>query len=179
MSDIEHEAKITNIDPVVVRHRLKKIGATKVGDYHFRRYVFDTIPASPDRWVRLRSDGKSTTLTVKEINSNTIDGTNEWEVAVSDLATTLKILEKIGIKPRGYQENKREEYQLDGVQVAIDSWPKLEPYVEIEATNSAEVIATASRLGYSEQTLVAENTTELYSKIGMDIKKIAELKFED
>ena len=71
------------------------------------------------------------------------------------------------------------EYQLDGVQSDIDSWPRLEPYVEIEATNSAEVIATATRLGYSEQTLVAENTTELYRKIGMDIKKIAELKFED
>ena len=179
MSDIEHEAKIINISPATIRRRLKKIGATKVGDYHFRRYVFDTIPASPDRWVRLRSDGKSTTLTVKEINSSTIDGTNEWEVTVSDLATTLKILEKIGIKPRGYQENKREEYQLDGVQIAIDSWPKLEPYVEIEATNSAEVIATATRLGYSEQALVAENTTELYRRIGMDIKKITELKFED
>lgn len=179
MSDIEHEAKIINISPATIRRRLKKIGATKVGDYHFRRYVFDAMLASPDRWVRLRSDGKSTTLTVKEINSNTIDGTNEWEVTVSDLTTTLKILEKIGIKPRGYQENKREEYQLDGVQIAIDSWPKLEPYVEIEATNSAEVIATAARLGYSEQTLVAENTTELYRRIGMDIKKITELKFED
>ena len=179
MSDIEHEAKIINISPATIRRRLKKIGATKVGDYHFRRYVFDTMPASPDRWVRLRSDGKSTTLTVKEINSSTIDGTKEWEVAVSDLATTLKILEKIGIKPRGYQENKREEYRLDGVQIAIDSWPKLKPYIEIEANSSTKVIETAGHLGYSKDDLIAKNTTELYREIGMDIKKIAKLKFED
>ena len=89
------------------------------------------------------------------------------------------ILEKIGIKPRGYQENKRLEYRLRGVQVTIDLWPKLTPYVEIEGTNKAEVVATARILGYSEQDLVAKNTADLYQEIGIDLKQVAELTFDE
>ena len=113
MSNIEYEAKIYDVDPADIAGKLAKLDAKEVGSYNFRRYVFDTIPAKPDRWVRLRSDGKQATLTVKEITADTIDGTHEWEVEVSDMETTLEILAKIGIKPRGYQENKRQEYDLE------------------------------------------------------------------
>ena len=140
MSNIEYEAKIYDVDPADIIEKLTNLGAKEVGNYNFCRYVFDTIPAKPDRWVRLRSDGKQATLTVKEITADTIDGTHEWEVEVSDMETTLEILAKIGIKPRGYQENKRQEYDLDGVQVVIDRWPKLKPYVEIEANSVVEVV---------------------------------------
>ncbi len=47
MSDIEHEAKIANIDPAMIRRRLKKIGATKVGDYHTLRLRYHTGIAGP------------------------------------------------------------------------------------------------------------------------------------
>ncbi len=147
MANIEHEAKILGINPVTVWQKLQSLGAKKVGEYNFCRYVFDTIPVTPNRWVRLRSDGIKTTLTVKEIESNAIDGTKEWEVTVSDIDEVLIILEKIGIKPRGYQENRREEYELEGAQVVIDYWPKLSPYIEIEAGDSSAVIKTAKMLG--------------------------------
>ena len=112
MSNIEYEAKIYDIIPADIVAKLARLGAKEIGSYNFRRYVFDTIPATPNRWVRLRSDGQHATLTVKEITAEAIDGTHEWEVEVSDLETTLEILAKIGIKPRGYQENKRQEYDL-------------------------------------------------------------------
>ena len=178
MSNIEYEAKICDINPANIREKLVKLGARKIGDYNFRRYVFDTIPATPNRWVRLRSDGKQVTLTVKEIAANTIDGTNEWEIEVSDLETTLEILAKIGIKPRGYQENKRQEYDLNGAQIVIDHWPKLKPYVEIEANSIAEVTKMAALLGYGEDDLITKNTSDLYRDIGIDIEKLAELRFE-
>lgn len=178
MSNIEHEAKVLNIDVDALRAKLAELGAKKVGSYNFRRYVFDTIPSTPDRWVRLRSNGVETTLAVKEIGSNAIDGTEEWEVTVSDIDAALTILQKIGINPRGYQENTREEYNFEGVQIALDTWPQLEPYVEIEAANTAEVVRIAALLGYNEDQLVAENTTELYKAIGIDVKSIAELKFD-
>ena len=178
MSNIEHEAKVLNINTDELRSRLASLGAKKKGMFTFRRYVFDTIPASPNRWVRLRSDGTETTLTVKEISSNNIDGTEEWEVVVSDIDETLTILEKIGISARGYQENTREEYELDGVQIAIDHWPRLQPYVEIEASDTKTVVRVAKLLGYSEDILVANNTSDLYLAIGIDLKEVAELKFE-
>ena len=177
MNNIEHEAKLLGINPVEIRQKLEKLGVVKVGEYNFRRYVFDTIPATQNRWVRLRSNGVETTLTVKEIESDAIGGTKEWEIVVSDMDSALIILEKIGIKPRGYQENNREEYNLDGVQVVIDHWPKLDPYVEIEAENSKAVVATAEKLGFSYDDLVASNTSDLYKAIGIDLKEVAELKF--
>lgn len=179
MSNIEYEAKILNIDPSVIKQKLRQLKATKIGEYNFRRYVFDTIPVTPNRWVRLRSDGQNTTLTVKQIDSDSIDGTSEWETEVGDIDQALIILEKIGIKPRGYQENKRLEYRLHGVQVTIDLWPKLTPYVEIEGANKAEVVATARILGYSKQDLVAKNTADLYQEIGIDLKQVAELTFDE
>ena len=69
MSNIEYEAKIYDVDPADIAGKLAKLDAKEVGSYNFRRYVFDTIPAKPDRWVRLRSDGKQATLTVKEITA--------------------------------------------------------------------------------------------------------------
>ncbi len=178
MSNIEYEAKIYDVDPADIIEKLTNLGAKEVGNYNFCRYVFDTMSAVPDRWVRLRSDGKQATLTVKEITAATIDGTHEWEVEVSDMETTLEILAKIGIKPRGYQENKRQEYDLDGAQVVIDRWPKLRPYVEIEANSVAEVVKTAALLGFTESDLITKSTSDLYKDIGINIEKLAELKFD-
>ena len=97
---------------------------------------------------------------------------------MSDMETTLEILAKIGIKPRGYQENKRQEYDLDGVQVVIDRWSKLKPYVEIEANSVVEVVKTAALLGFAESDLITKSTSDLYRNIGIDIEKLAELKFD-
>jgi adenylate cyclase class 2 len=175
--NIEYEAKVLNISEQEIRDKLTKLGATKVADYEFKRFVFDTIPSTPNRWVRLRSNGRQTTLTVKEINNNEIDGTSEWEVEVSDINECLTILQKIGIKPRGYQENLRTEFSLKGVEVSIDKWPKLHPYIEIEGSNKEEVITTAKLLGFSESDLTSVNTEALYSELSINLKEVKELKF--
>lgn len=179
MSNIEYEAKIYDVIPADIVAKLMRLDAKEIGSYNFRRYVFDTIPATPNRWVRLRSDGQHATLTVKEITTEAIDGTHEWEVEVSDLDTTLEILAKIGIKPRGYQENKRQEYNLGDVQVVIDHWPKLKPYIEIEGNSAEEVINTAKLLGYAEDDLTMKSTSDLYKDVGMNIEKLAELRFDE
>ena len=176
---IEYEAKVLNIDVKEIVGKIEKVGGVKVKDYTFRRYVFDTIPKQDSRWVRLRTDGSATTLTVKEIGSDEIDGTSEWEIEVSDLDTTLKILEKIGITSRGYQENLRTEYRINDAEVSIDSWPHLNPYIEIEARNAAQVEETAKLLGYQKSDLTSVNTEKLYEEIGMDLKKISKLQFEE
>lgn len=173
----EYEAKILNIDEGQLLVKLRQVGAQKVDNYQFRRYVFDTIPAAESRWVRLRSNGKKTTLTVKEIQADTIDGTQEWEIEVSDMDACLAILEKIGITHRGYQENLRTEYKLGDVEISIDKWPKLSPYVEIEGRSKEAVVKTAKLLGFSEDSLTSRNTESLYEDIGVSLKQTRELKF--
>lgn len=174
---IEYEAKILNIDENALRSKLQNIGAEKVSDYQYARYVFETIPPSAGRWVRLRTDGKNTSLTVKEISNNTVTGTSEWEVAVDDFETTLEIVKKMGLTPKGYQENKRELYRLKGAEVSIDYWPKLKPYLEIEGENESSVESVAVMLGYSKADLDSRNTKILYQDIGIDLDDVKELRF--
>jgi len=174
----EIEGHILDINQTEVIEKLKSLGAEKTKDYNFRRYVFDTIPTTPNRWVRLRTDGYKTTLAIKEIISQTADGTNEWEVETSDIDVTLKILEKIGISPRGYQENTRSEYVLDGDILSIDSWPKLQPFIEIEAESEAKIIAIAEKLGFSKDDISYKDVDTLYSDIGIELKTTPRLTFE-
>jgi len=176
--ELEYEAKILHINTAQFVQQVESLGARKTGSYHFRRYVFDTIPAQANKWVRLRTDGSHTTITCKEIVNNAIDGTIEKEVVVDDFDRALDVLVALGLKPRGYQENRREEYMLDGVQITVDSWPFLDDYAEIEGGSSDQVTAMITKLGYSPNDAVYKNTDELYKEIGIDLKTVAELRFD-
>ncbi|MDO4759170.1 MAG: CYTH domain-containing protein [Candidatus Saccharibacteria bacterium] len=173
----EIEARILNIDPEKIITKLVNIGAKKIGDYDFKRYVFDTIPKNSNRWVRLRTNGQNTTLTVKEIESGRLDGTNEWEVEVSDFDETLIILEKIGIKPRGYQENTRIEFQLEDTHFMIDHWPLIGHILEIESNNSSNIYKYSKLLDFKESDLTTKNINSIFLEKGIDLQKTQELKF--
>ncbi|MCL2037731.1 CYTH domain-containing protein [Candidatus Saccharibacteria bacterium] len=175
---IENEAKILNIGPEEIRGKLIRLGAQKVGEFNFRRHVFDAIPKREGRWLRLRTDGQRTTITAKEISHDDVDGTSEWEVEVSDFEDTLKILQKIGLESRGYQENRRELYKLNDVEISIDFWPRLKPYIEIEAKTPEQVYETARQLGFNAGQLTGKNTKKLYAESGIDLDKVAELNFD-
>ena len=68
---------------------------------------------------------------------------------------------------------------LDGVQITVDSWPFLDDYAEIEGGGSGQVMAMITKLGYSPNDAVYKNTDELYKEIGVDLKTVAELRFDD
>lgn len=174
---IEHEAKILDIDPDTIdRHILDK-GGQKLGERFMRRYVYDITPGVDGKWIRLRDDGKRTTLAVKEITSDAIDGTHEVEVSVDDFAATNALLEMMGFTAKSYQETKRTSYTLDGAELELDTWPRIPPYLEIEAATKADVVRVAELLGYAEADLTGENTIKIYARHGIDLNMIRELRF--
>ncbi|MFC9872754.1 class IV adenylate cyclase [Nocardia salmonicida] len=174
---IEHEAKILDIDPDTIdRHILDK-GGHKLGERFMRRYVYDITPGVDGKWIRLRDDGKRTTLAVKEITSDAIDGTHEVEVSVDDFAATNALLEMMGFSAKSYQETKRTSYTLDGAELELDTWPGIPPYLEIEAATKADVIRVAELLGYTEADLTGANTIKIYARHGIDLDTIRELRF--
>ena len=136
----EYEIIILEIDKEEVIKKLKTLGAIKKGEFNQKRYVYDLRPVENGKWIRLRTNGKTTTLTYKDIVSNTIDGTKEIEIEVDDFKKTNELLEKIGFKNRGYQENFRIQYVLNNVEIDIDSWPMIPTYLEIEGNSEQEVI---------------------------------------
>lgn len=175
---IEHEAKVLDIDPDFTQQLILDMGGKLVGEKLMRRYVYDITPGDQSKWLRLRDTGSEVTLTVKEITSDAIDGTHETEVVVSDFDTTNQLLAALGYVPKSYQENKRTSFLLDGVEVEIDSWPRIPPYMEIEGKSREDVIRVAAVLGYSEDQLTGENTTKVYARYGIELAGIAELKFD-
>ena len=83
----------------------------------------------------------------------------------------------MGIKSRGYQENKRTQYILNGVEIDIDSWPMIPTYVEIEGKNEEEVMNTLEILELTKDKVTTLDVDSVYKKYGIDLKVIKVLKF--
>jgi adenylate cyclase class 2 len=173
----EIEVKILEINVDEVISRLDALGAKKIGEKMQRRFVYDFNPKRENSWIRLRTDGNKTTLTVKEIHNDGIDGTKELEIVVDDFEKTNHLLEKLEYIAKGYQENRRISYVLDNVEIEIDFWPLIPPYMEIEAKTALEVEAMVKKLGFDVSQSTSINTKKVYKKYGIDIESIGELKF--
>jgi adenylate cyclase class 2 len=179
MMPTEFEAKILDIDPVkVARVIIAQGGRQAASTVLLRRYVYDVTPGDESRWIRLRDTGSGSTLTVKEIRHDGIDGTDETEVGVDQFETANELLGKLGFTPRSYQENRRTSFLLDGARLEIDEWPLIPPYLEIEADSRDEVLRAAALLGYGEPDLTGENTVSVYARHGIDLMTRARVSFD-
>ena len=172
----EYEVRILEIDHDEMVKKLEGLKALKKFSALQRRYVYDFIPVKESSWIRLRSNGKETTLTIKDIEAKTVDGTKELEIVVDDFDKTNLILEKLGYKNRGYQENKRTQYILDGVEIDLDKWPLIPEYMEIEGKDEESVYKTLEKLGIEKDKIVTLDVSSIYNKYGYDA--MHDLNFE-
>lgn len=175
--DTEYELRILGVDVLSFEEKLKNLGAVKAFDSLQKRYVYDFSPKRENEWIRLRTNGNSTTLTIKSIEELSVSGTKELEIEVSDFEKTNKILEELGYKSRSYQENRRIRYYLNDVEIDIDSWPMIPPYVEIEGKNEEEIYNVLELLGYSKEDTTTLDVTSIYEKYGINVNDIEILKF--
>jgi adenylate cyclase, class 2 len=185
----EIEFTYINIDKGKIEKKLIELGAKKVGDYHYRRIVFDYPDFRLDKnssWVRLRDEGDKITLTFKQrLGENVRDrltgdeGMYERETVVEDFNATREILLKIGLIEKMYQENKRERYMLDGVECDIDTWPLLDPYLEIEGRSWDEVYKTVEKLGLKREDGKKFSTNQIYRLKGLDDRNYTKLTFSE
>ncbi len=179
MTAIEYEIKVLEVNLEAMRKKLKALWAAFVGIKNFRRYVYNFTPEVYHKWVRLRTDGKLTTLCVKEITDESkIDWTQETEIVVDDFDTTHILLWKLGYQHKAYQENIRESWKLWSCAIELDQRPKIPPYMEIEWDSVAAVEKLLVRLEIQDKITTSENTTAVYGRYGIeDLEKISELKF--
>lgn len=176
--NIEYEARILDIDKDKLIKRLNKLNAKFVGEFNQKRYVYNIIPKADGKWLRLRTNGKKTTLTYKSVEKNSIDGTKELEIEVDNFENTNSLLELAGIKNKGYQENNRVQYVLDDVEIDIDTWPMIPTYVEIEGKSEESVLNIIKKLGINDKKITTLDVQSLYKEIyNIDITKIDILKF--
>ena len=174
----EYEIRVLEIEKESIIRKLEDIGAVKKGEYNQKRYVYDLKPVQKDKWIRLRTNGNETTLTYKDIEKNTIDGTKEVEFKVENFELANEFLNRIGFIARSYQENRRTQYILDNVEIDIDTWPMIPTYLEIEANSEEEVNNMIKKLELNNSKITSLNCKDIYKKIyNIDISKIKELKF--
>ncbi len=176
---IEYEVRVLEIDVNDIKNKLTELGAVLIEDVFQRRYLYDFNPVDPDKWIRLRTNGTITTLTIKDVRSSKIDGTHELEIVVDDFDKTNEILNELGYRARGIQENKRIKYDLLGVEVDIDTWPRIPTYLEIEGKNKEEVYHVLELLEIPKEKAISLNTQSIYKEIyHIDLSKESLLSFD-
>lgn len=184
----EFEVKFLGIDPETIEAKILKLGGIKKFDRVFHRAVFDYADLRLDKqaaWVRVRDEGDKTTMSFKQrLGWNPDDphsndtGMIEEEVVVSNFETACKILRHIGLTDKFFMENRRVQFMLDGVEVDIEYWPMLEPYLEIEADSWVAVDETILRLGLNPAEKKLFSTTQIYAQQGIDDKDYQILTFD-
>lgn len=173
----EFEIKVLEIDQTDIAKRLEALGFTAKPRQEFKRYVYNLENANS--WVRLRTDGTKTALTYKSFEKDAIDGVQELEVEVSDFEKTNELLELLGYKASTYQENNRQVYQLDTIEISVDEWPKIPAYLEIEAKDQKTVEEYIEKLGLGSAKTTSAPTSEVYKLYGLSLDDYPHLTFSE
>ncbi|MBP3630162.1 MAG: CYTH domain-containing protein [Clostridia bacterium] len=175
----EIEARLLECDVEGLTQKLESLGAKKNGDWLQIRNCYDFTPVRKNSWIRLRKNGKETTLTIKEIGSAKIDGTREAEIVVSDFDITNEILNKLGYQVRTTQENRRIQYILDGVEIDFDFWPMIPTYMEVEAESEEQIKDLCKKLDLNYSEFTTLDVQSVYKHYGIDLNAIQILKLEE
>lgn len=178
----EIEAKFLHQNHEDMRAKLKKLGAEcKHTMKLMHRVVFDF----PDRrlqakrsWVRLREelDG-SVELMLKQVSADELGQTFEQPVIVNDYKSAKQFVISLGLEVKGEQESKREVWQLGDVEIMLDEWPWVDPFIEIEAGSEQSVKDFAEKLGLDWSGAKFGGVTPVYvDQFGIDHDKFESLE---
>lgn len=186
----EIEVKFCDVDINDIRERLKETGAILQQPMRNMRraLIEEDHHAAENMFIRIRDEGDKVTLCLKKktksLNESTIDSTYEVETTVGDFDTTIEIFAIAGWHYITYQESRRETWQLGDVEVVIDEWPWIKPYIEIEGETEAAVRDGAKKLGFSWGDAVFGSVDVIYNRDFPDMTvrgviDIKEVRFSD
>ena len=175
----EYEVRVLDIDVSKIKKRLEELGANLEWDLLQKRYVYDFIPKVDGKWIRLRTNGLKTTLTIKNLVSSEIDGTQELEIEVDNFERCNLILKELGYEPKGYQENRRCQYLLNGVEIDIDYWPLIPTYLEVEGPQEEAVYNTIKALNIDIKDTTTKDVDSIYKDYGFNLEDVYDLKLEE
>jgi adenylate cyclase class 2 len=149
--NIEYEATFININKEEIREKLKAVGAKLVKkEFMQKRHVF-SLPKNhklKNGWLRVRDEGDKITMSLKDMGSK-IDEQKEICLTVDSYKEAVNLIEDLGFPSKAYQESLRELWLLDSAEVTIDTWPFLEPIVEIEGDSEFLIKNVSEKLGFN------------------------------
>ncbi|MCA0228293.1 class IV adenylate cyclase [Patescibacteria group bacterium] len=182
----EIEVKFINITIDAIQQRLLAAGAVCEQPMRLMRRALMETPdmAAKDAFLRLRDEGNKVTLTYKQHLKTGIEAANEIETTVDDFDATKALLEASGMIFHTYQESRRETWKLGDVEVVIDVWPWMPPYIEIEGDNEASIREAAAILGFSWDEAVFGGVDVVYRMVypAMSVRGVIDIplvRFDD
>lgn len=146
----EIEAKFLNVDFDDIRQKLTELGGRLVTPMRLMRRVTIDNPEmkAKEAFLRVRDEGNKITITYKQFDALTLDGVKEIEITTNSFDDAVALLDAAGLPHRSLQESKRETWTIGDVEIVLDEWPWLNPYIEIEAPTEELVKQTAVGLGF-------------------------------
>jgi adenylate cyclase, class 2 len=165
--EIEYEATFININKDEVRSKLKEIDAKLVKPEFLQKRVVFNLPKDnkiKGGWMRVRDEGDKVTMSLKIIDGDKIHDQKEICLKIDNFDNSIQLLETLGCQKKAYQENKRELWLVGDVEVTIDEWPFLEPYLEVEGESEEVVKIVSERLGFDYNQAMFCHTGTIYSK---------------
>lgn len=172
----EREVMILDVNKGEVAKRLRDLKAKHVGVHKYKRMEFllkGDVHGSHS-WGRVRTDGKVTTITIKELHrGKSFIPTDEYEVETNDFNGTVRIIRRLinsGIVL--YFENERDAYTLGNAHITIDKWPQIPHFVEIEAPSMKEVKGAYKLLKIHGKLAANTPIHTLYKSYGLDFRKV-------
>ena len=147
----EIECRFLEIDKAALISKLHELGARDLGETMLEQTIIYDKEAEwkkVGRFLRIRKVGEKTVLAYKEHNAHAVDGTLEIEFEVGDYKKAEQLLEKIGFPPFRHEQKLRHTFELGGITLDIDTWPRVPSYLEIEGSSEEELRKAAEMLGY-------------------------------
>ncbi|NQT50357.1 CYTH domain-containing protein [Candidatus Kuenenbacteria bacterium] len=166
----EFEATFVDVDVSEVREKLKKLGAKLIRPETLMRRVNFYPPIDDNTgWMRVRDEGDRITLSYKRFlgykkGSDEMNNQQEIFLEINDFDQGVQLLEVCGARKKGYQETKREDWEYKGLEISIDTWPGLEPFVELEGKDEESVQRLAVELGFDYSTAIFGPVGLIYEK---------------
>lgn len=181
--NLEIEATFIEVNKEEIRQKLAKLGGKLIqSETLMRRIVFSLN--NKHTFARVRDEGNRITLTYKNHLNDTLTGTEEINVEVSNYEDTIAILKACGLRAKSDEDSYRETWELNDVEITIDTWPWIPTYIEIEGPTAEAVADAAAQLGYNIKDGIIGSVDEVY-KLYYDVtsdlinEQLAEFKFID
>lgn len=177
----EIELKFYPVDKDYIRKKLLDAGFNLFhSEFLQTRATFD-FSGNPDIWGRVRKEVDRITMTIKH-HSPEMKYANESEVEINSFDDGVDFMTAAGFVKKSHQENLREKWVSGNVEVCIDTWPGIAPYIEIESDTEEAVKKVAEDLGLSPERGFPGGVFDLCEKVTgipvCDLLHISEITFE-
>lgn len=179
---IELELKAVVPDPDALVARLRSFGAREefIGSLIDRRFDYaDGSLFSRDEVIRVREyrgqDGESqSSLEWKGPESRAAGYKQREEIGVQtgDVATTIAILTRLGLRQTRTIEREIRQYRLDGAVVRMEHYQQMDDLVEVEG-EGPDIERAISQMGIERSQFTADSLAEFARRFEMRTGKVA------